>query len=149
MRKVVLFLAICVGIPFILLKCMGAASAQSPITVSDAFSYPTMGMMNMGVAFMEIKNNGATDDAIIAAETPIAARVELHNHIHENGIMKMRKMDTVELPANQTTTLKPGGLHIMLFNLKQELKAGDSFPLILKLKSGETVETTVKVEDRE
>lgn len=148
MKKIILFLALCVGLPMLLVKCLESASAE-PLAITGAFAYPSIGTMNMGAAFFEITNNSDKADAIIAAETAIAGRTELHDHIHENGVMRMRMVEEVLLPAKQTVQLKSGGLHIMFFDLKQKLKVGDSFPLTLKLKSGKTIQIIVEVEDRE
>lgn len=148
MKKIILFFALCVGLPLLAVKCLESASAE-PLAITGAFAYPTIGTMNVGAAFFEITNNSDKADAIIAAETEIAGRTELHDHIHENGVMRMRMVEEVALPAKQTVKLKSGGLHVMLFDLQQKLKLGDSFPLTLKLKSGTTVKTTVKVEDRD
>lgn len=148
MKKIILFFALCVGLPFVAVKCLESASAE-PLVVSGAYAHPTIGTMNMGTAFFDITNNVDKADAIISAETPIAGRTELHEHIHENGVMRMRMVEEVALPAKQTVQLKSGGLHVMLFDLQQKLKVGDSFPLTLKLKSGVEVKTTVKVEDRD
>ncbi len=149
MKKIILFLALCVGLPMVLVKCMESATSAENFVISGAYSYPTIGTMNMGVAFFDITNNGDKADAIIAAESPIAGSAELHNHVHENGVMKMRQEKEVALPAKQAVSFEAGGLHIMLFGLKQKLAVGNSFPLKLKLKSGATLTTTVVVEDRE
>lgn len=146
MKKIILFFALCVGLPLLAVKCLESASAE-PLTINGAYAHPTIGTMNIGAAFFDITSDKA--DAIISAQTPIAGRTELHDHIHENGVMRMRMVEEVALPAKETVRLKSGGLHIMLFDLKQKLKVGDSFPLTLKLKSGVEVKTTVKVEDRD
>lgn len=148
MKKIILFFALCVGLPMLLVKCLESASA-APLTITGAYAHPTIGTMNVGAAFFDITNTNDKPDAIIAAETEIAGRTELHDHIHENGVMRMRMVEEVALPAKKTVQLKSGGLHIMLFDLKKKLKVGDTFPLTLKLRSGVEVNTIVQVEDRD
>ena len=148
MKKLMLFIVICVGIPFLLLKCMGSAQSKESITISDAHASPTIGDLGSGVVFLDIQNNGIIPDAIVSAETPAADRAELHEHIETNGVMQMRKLDALELLPGQNVKLQPGGLHIMLFDLKKPLKLHDRFPLMLKLRSGLKMSVMVRVEDR-
>jgi copper(I)-binding protein len=149
MRKIILFLVICVGLPFLLLKCMGTAQSKESITVSNAFANPTMGDLKVGAVFFDIQNKGTIPDAVVAVETPIAARAELHEHTHENGVMRMRQVNAVELAPGQLVKFEPGDLHVMLFDLKKPLKLHERFPLILKTRVGLKMTVMVKVEDRD
>ncbi|BDU40529.1 copper chaperone PCu(A)C [Vibrio nigripulchritudo] len=88
-------------------------------------------------AFMHIMNTSDKDRAIVSATTPVAGRVELHTVITEGDVMKMRQVDSIEIPANGDVSLKPGGLHIMLFDLTKSLKEGDSADLTLTFANGE------------
>jgi copper(I)-binding protein len=83
-----------------------------------------------GVAYMTITNAGPTD-TLTAVSTPIAARADLHQTIDDNGVMKMRAVPSLPIDTSKTVTLAPRGYHIMLTDLKQTLKAGDSFPITL------------------
>ena len=148
MKKIMLFLVICVGIPFLLLKCMGTAQSKESFTISDAFVNPTMGDLKVGAVFLDIKNNGIIPDAVVAVETPIAARAELHEHIQDNGVMRMRKMDVLQLLPGQLVKLEPGGYHIMLFDLKKPLKLHERFMLTLKMRTGLKMTVPVRVEER-
>lgn len=126
-----------------------AALAQG-IEVSDAWARPTVEGMKQGGAFMTLKNTGKKDDALVGAEISksLAARTELHTHINENGVMKMREVkDGIPVSAGETQELKPGGYHVMYFDLKKPFKAGDSFKVKLKFKSGQSKTVTVKVKD--
>ncbi|WP_104401709.1 copper chaperone PCu(A)C [Vibrio penaeicida] len=97
-------------------------------------------------AFMHIMNSSDKDRAIVSATTPAAGRVELHTVITEGEVMKMRQVDTIEIPANGDVSLKPGGLHIMLFDLKQALKEGESVDINLTFANGDkkTVKAPIK-----
>lgn len=86
--------------------------------------------------FMVIRNGSADDRRLLKAESPAAAIVELHNHINENGVMKMREVANITVKANGQTELKPGSYHIMLIDLKDELKEGGNVPITLKFDDG-------------
>ncbi|TVQ56176.1 MAG: copper chaperone PCu(A)C [Rhodobacteraceae bacterium] len=82
-------------------------------------------------AYMSIANTGETADRLIDARAPIARRVEIHTHIMEDGVAKMRRIEGVEIAAGETVTLEPGGLHVMLMGLTGPMDDGDLLPLTL------------------
>ena len=71
------------------------------------------------------------NNTLVSVSSPVAARAELHNTTMEEGVMKMRPVGRIELPAGKPVKLAPGGLHVMLIDLKQPLKPGDKVPLTL------------------
>jgi hypothetical protein len=73
----------------------------------------------------------STDLALTGVASPAAARAELHSTSVEEGVMRMRPVASIELPSKKAVKLAPGGLHIMLIDVKQPLKAGDKVPLTL------------------
>ncbi len=83
---------------------------------------------------------------MLAASTPIAAQVGPHKMTNDNGVMRMRPLDAVEVKAGGRTELKPGGIHFMLTGLKAPLKEGQNFPLTLTFEKAGVIETTVPVE---
>ena len=100
-------------------------SAQvGDISVSDPYAQAVPPGQPNSAVFMTLVNNSKENRALVAAETPSAGVVELHTHVHEDGMMKMRKIDKIDIPAGQTVTLKPGGLHVMLIGLKEKLEPG-------------------------
>lgn len=87
--------------------------------------------------------------ALIGASSPVAGLVELHEMKMDKGVMLMRPLQKITLPKGQTVTLQPGGLHLMLEDLKQPLKAGDKVPLTLKIqRGGKTEKIKVSAEVR-
>ncbi|PHR91590.1 MAG: hypothetical protein COA69_10355 [Robiginitomaculum sp.] len=91
------------------------AKAVPDITISSvSLRLPAPGQTTAAVYF-EILNAGGADE-LLSASSPVSANVELHNHVHENGIMKMRKLESLKIRGLQTTFFKPGGLHVMLFD---------------------------------
>jgi copper(I)-binding protein len=83
---------------------------------------------------------------LVAIESPVAAKAELHTMSMDGGVMKMRAVQKIELPAQQTVSLKPGGYHVMLIDIKRELKAGERIPLKVVVQDGKGVKTTLNVE---
>lgn len=99
-----------------------------------------------GAVYLEIRNSGATADSLIGAAAPnIAERVELHSHSHDNGIMRMRQVDKVVIPAKGSAEFEPGGYHIMLMNLKRPLQEGQAIPLKLRFQRAGEVKLDVRV----
>lgn len=122
------------------------ALAQEQLTFSDSIvRAPIPGVPNTA-AFMIIHNAGTTPVKLIKAETPIAKRVELHTHRHENGMMKMRQVEAIEIPAMGKQFLKPGGFHIMLFGVNK-LPLDETVPLTLTFSNGQSLVIQAKVVD--
>ena len=126
-----------------------SVTALADIHIENPRSRITAPTVKRGGAFMNIKNDGKTDDVLIAASTPRSSVTELHNTtIDENGVMKMREMkDGIPVPAGQTIELKPGSLHVMFMDLHEPFVAGQSYPLTLKFKNAGEKTVTVTVQD--
>lgn len=98
-----------------------------------------------GAVFVGIYNQGE-DDRLVAADTPIAEKAELHTHRMQEGLMQMIQVKGIEIPGHGgRLELKPGSYHIMLIGLKQPLREGDRFPLQLTFEKSGTVELDVEV----
>jgi copper(I)-binding protein len=123
-----------------------AATGQTPgpITASDAWARATMSPAQAGAVYVTIADHGAPD-ALIGAATPVAAKAELHETIHDGDVMKMRPVARLAVSASAPAVLAPGGYHIMLTGLKKPLSAGQTFPLSLRFEKAGTVETVVTV----
>ena len=91
----------------------------------------------ISAAFMILHNHGMKERTVIAAHSNVADAVELHNHIVEDGMMKMRRVDAIVVPGHAEVVLKPGGLHIMLIGLARNLEAGKNVTLELEFADGE------------
>lgn len=121
------------------------AAAADAVQISNAWARATAPGQEVGAAYMTLKS--ATALQITQAETKIADAVEIHEMNMKDGVMKMRMMEVLELPAGKEVHLEPGGFHFMLFDLKQPLKADSHFELVLSIKDaqGKTSKQTVKV----
>jgi copper(I)-binding protein len=122
------------------------AGAQ-PVQVKEAWVRGTVPAQKATGAFMEL--TGKSTARLVAAESPVAGRAEIHNMKMENGVMKMFPVEGIDLPAGKTVKLASGGYHLMLLDLKRELKAGERVPLRLTFeqpgKKRETMELSVEV----
>ena len=107
------------------------APAWSQVTVTDAWVRGTVPSQTVTGAFMNL--HSAKDAAVVSVESPAAGTVEIHEMRMENDVARMRHINRLPLSAGQTVELRPGGYHLMLIDLKQALKAGDSVPLTLKI----------------
>lgn len=98
-----------------------------------------------GAVYLEIVNDGATPDRLVSAATPAADHAELHMHMSENGIMKMRPVEAIDLAPGEHVVLKPGGLHVMLMGLKGTLVEGVMFPITLVFEKAGSIEIEAEV----
>lgn len=122
-----------------------AAAEPSAIVVTDAWARATPPGAKTGAAYVTVTNKGTAADKLLSASTPVAGEAQLHTTITENGVMKMRPVTAIDLKPGASVTLKPGGMHLMLMDMKQPLKEGDSFPVSLTFEKAGTVEADVKV----
>ncbi|UTW47753.1 copper chaperone PCu(A)C [Bacterioplanoides sp. SCSIO 12839] len=118
------------------------AFADSAIQIDGAYVREPIPGRYMSAAFMNIKNDSAKEKILVSAKADWAGLIEIHTHIHDNGVMRMRQMMELTIPAGESVSLQPGGLHLMLFKL--ELPLSEKLPLTLCFKDG-SCETTTAV----
>ncbi len=123
-----------------------AAFANDPaLTIHDPYVRLAPPNAPATGAFMIIKNTGPSDRQLVKAESNAAKTVQLHNHINENGVMKMREVPSIDIKANGQAELKPGSYHVMLIDLTTQLKEGDSVPLTLHFDDGSSQQIAAPV----
>jgi hypothetical protein len=135
--------------PALLVSALLAASAfAADIKVENAWvRAPAPGQVVVG-GFMDITSAG--NAKLVSAQSPVAGTTELHEMSMKDGVMMMRPVPHIALPPGQTVKLAPGGLHLMLIDLKKPLKPGDKVPLTLRIQAGKTHQTlTVQAEVRD
>ncbi len=106
-----------------------SAWAQSPVQVQDAWARATVANQSATGAFMKLTAPVAT--RLVEVRSTAAGIIEIHEMKLDGDVMRMRALDTLPLPAGQPVELKPGGLHVMLMDLKAQVKPGDAVPLTL------------------
>jgi len=121
-----------------------AAVAAEPASVRNAWVRAPVAGQPVAGAYLELES--ARDAALVGAESALARRVELHTMTMEGGVMRMRPVPRIDLPANKPVKLAPGGLHLMLFGVNQPLKPGSRVPLTLILEAADGTRSAVSVD---
>jgi copper(I)-binding protein len=103
--------------------------ALAQVSVSDPWIRATVPAAKVAGAFMQVKS--AKSVKLVEVKSPVAGRVELHQMAMEGQTMRMRAVESIDLPAGQTVNLAAGGYHVMLFDLQRQLKEGEQVPLTL------------------
>ena len=115
------------------------------VTVAHPWARATPGGAKVGGAYLEIKAAGK-GDRLIAAHSPVAGKAEIHNHIMDGGIARMRRVEVITIAGGKSVVLEPSGYHVMLVDLKQPLKEGDLIKLTLVFERAGEIEVDATVE---
>ena len=125
----------------ILYVAAGASLAQ--VTVKDPWVRATVPQQTATGAFMKLES--PQDARLVSASSPLAGVVELHEMTMEKDVMKMRAVPGIDIPAGKGAELKPGGYHVMLMNLKGQMRVGDAVPLTLVVEGKDGKRQTLEV----
>ncbi len=112
-------------------------------TVKEPWVRGTVAQQKATGAFMQLTS--AQGGKLVAAQSPVAGVVEIHEMAMEGNVMKMRAVPGVDLPPGKVVEFKPGGYHVMLMDLKQQLKDGDTIPVVLVIEGKDGKRETVEV----
>jgi periplasmic copper chaperone A len=118
---------------------------KNGVTVANPWARATPAGVSNGVAYLEIRQAGGPSDRLMSVTSPVAGRAELHTHMMDGDVMKMRRVDSVQLTPGEPVVLKPHGDHIMLMDLKRPLKVGDLIKLTLMFEKAGVVDVEAKV----
>lgn len=113
------------------------AHAKTDIMTHHPYARATPPNAPTSAVFLEVMNRGDNDRYIVSATTPAAAKVELHDVIKDGDVMKMRQVESIQVPAKGKAVLKPGSLHIMLFELQQPFVEGEQIDVQITFADGE------------
>ncbi|MGI9383208.1 MAG: copper chaperone PCu(A)C [Methyloligellaceae bacterium] len=117
------------------------------VRVSDAWMRPTIGSNPNSAAYMTILNHGKADDKLLEVRGDVAKAIELHTHIRDGDVMRMRKVEGgLAVAAGKGLALQPGGHHVMLLGLTRKLAAGATIPLTLVFERAGEVKVDAKVQ---
>ena len=116
------------------------------LSISHPWSRATAPSQKVGAVFMEISTRNGAPDRLIGGSSPDAERVEIHNHVMDGGMMRMRRIDGVDIPAEGSVELAPGGYHVMLLGLTAPLFEETVIPLTLVFEKAGAVEIEAVVE---
>lgn len=121
-------------LPLILIFSSATACAEQRVTIENAWVKPTHPGQNVGAAYMTFKSQ--QDTTLMRVSSDVTESVEIHSMAMQNGVMKMRMLENLPIKAGKAYELKPGGFHLMLFDLKKPLNAGEFVTFELTFKSG-------------
>jgi copper(I)-binding protein len=137
--------AVCLAITL-----MASAAAKDTMAgnmhIVKPWARATAPTAQVGGGFMGLMNMGKTDDALLAVKASVSEKVELHTHSMDGGVMKMREVARIDVPAGKTVELKPGSFHVMFINLKAPLKKGDTIPVTLVFEKAGEVKVDMAVD---
>ena len=128
-----------------LLALSASAWAQAPasVDVKDAWVRATVAQQKATGAFMQLTSKA--DVRVVEVRSPVAGVAQIHEMALDKDVMRMREVKGLALPAGQTVELKPGGYHVMLMDLKGQVKAGDVVPVTLVLEGKDGKRSTLEV----
>lgn len=122
-----------------------ASAADSALRIDAPYVRLVPPNAPASAAFMLISNSGSAQRQLVKAQSPVAQTVELHTHVDDHGVMKMRPVANIAVDANSQVELKPGSYHIMLTGLKQPLNEGDAVPITLIFDDGSSQQISAPV----
>ncbi|QRF90585.1 hypothetical protein CLH39_10230 [Alcaligenes faecalis] len=132
------------------LSAVGTAFAHGykagPIEIEHPWSRATVEQATTGAVYLVLRNPSKQEDRLLSASTPAAEKVELHTHIHDGDVMRMRQINAIDISPESNTTLEPSGLHLMLIGLKQPLVKGKAFPMTLVFEQAGPVTVQIDVQ---
>lgn len=140
------FYAVLIGVLFQVAPSIAGDIKVGELMVQQPWARASIGQSKAGAAYLTVMNQGSEPDRLVAAEGTVANKVELHAHQMDDGVMKMRRVEAIEVAPGEPTVLKPGGLHVMLMGLKAPLVEGERFPLTLVFEKAGRIEVEVTIQ---
>ena len=126
-----------------LIALSASAFAQSSVEIKEPWVRGTVAQEMATGAFMQL--TAKADSKLVEAKSPVAGVVEIHEMAMDNNVMKMRQVPGLALPAGKAVELKPGGYHVMLMDLKAQVKEGDVVPVTLVFEGKDGKRESVEV----
>ena len=109
-----------------------ATPALAQIEIENAWARATPPGAETAAGYMTIRNKSSSPDRLVRVASPLAARVEMHVHLHDGDVMRMRQVRGYDIPANGSLELKPGGGHLMFVDIERAFKEGEKVPVTLR-----------------
>lgn len=127
------------------MAAMAASTAQAQVEIEKPWARATAPGAEVAGGYMTIRNRGNSADRLVGASSSTAARVEMHVHVREGEVMKMRQVPAYDVPANGSFELKPGGAHLMFVRIARPFKEGDKVPVTLRFENAGEVSAEFRV----
>ncbi len=124
----------------------GHGYEKGDLRVGHPWTRATPPGAKVAAGYLSVRNSGKLPERILGASSPAAERVELHIQVREGDVLKMREVQSVEVPPGQSRMLRPGSLHLMLVNLRKPLVRGQSIPLTLRFERTGDLQVELEVQ---
>ena len=124
---------------------LGSLARAGDLAVVDAWARATPPGAGVAAAYLTIDNAGGGADRLLGASSDAAGRVEVHETRRDGELMRMRKAEPLDIPAGERVVFGPGGLHVMLMELKEPLRQGDTLPLTLRFEHAGEVRVQARI----
>ncbi len=111
-----------------------------PIVIADPWAATTNPGASVAAGYVALRNTGAQPDRLVSASSPRARRLELHEMSMADGVMRMRPVQGIDIPAGGETSLRPGGLHIMFMDIDAAFVSGERIPVTLQFERAGAIE---------
>ena len=130
---------------FAMMPVLSVATEEPSLSVVDGYVREMIPGTPNAVAFLTLENTSDRDIKLVSAQSSVSPVVEFHVHRHDNGAMRMERVDHITVTAGDCFTFSPGSYHIMLMNVGTRLQSGDEVGLVLNATDGESVKVTLPV----
>ena len=124
----------------------GHGYEKGDLRVGHPWTRATPPGAKVAAGYLSIRNSGQQPDRILGASSPAAERVELHIQVRNGSVVKMREVQSVEVPPGRSRMLRPGSVHLMLVNLRKPLVRGQRVPLTLRFERAGEVQVELEVQ---
>ena len=147
MKNIYLFCALLLGnwVSFLLGASPVSAQEKPTTLIESAYARATIPGTSISSAYMEIENKDNNTIALLNVTSPASPRIEIHQHRMNDGMMRMVKLNSIDIPPKERVKLQPSGLHLMLFDVKKPLKAQQQVELTLNFSNNTSVTIPVPV----
>ncbi|GGA80487.1 transporter [Neiella marina] len=131
----------------LLMSSMATWASACEIKVEDAYVRAAIPGVPNTAAFLSIVSACQEPVSLVGGQTELANRLELHTHVHQDGMMKMRQVDAIVVPANGAVQLKPGGYHLMMMGIDSAINDKTSIPILLTFSNGQQLSIDAPLKD--
>lgn len=120
-------------------------AAQAVVTLDNGQIRLPMPGRSVSAGYFTLKNSSEQQMVLTAVSSDVFKRIELHQHSHKDGMMRMEQIEQIVIAPGESTELAPGGLHLMLFEPTTALQVGQSVELILHFADGQQLAASLPV----
>lgn len=143
---VLLFAGVLLAGPAVSSDALAHEFKLGDLMIDQPWARASIGQAKAGAAYLTLYNHGEAPDRLLAVDSSVAKRTEIHTMEMVEGVMKMRPIKAIEVAPGEPSVLAPGGMHIMLMGLKKPLVEGESFSLTLAFEKAGTIEVEVTID---